>query len=223
MIKGAIFDIDGTIIDSMEIWHNLGKDYLNNLGIKAEENLGDILFELTLDMGVQYIIDNYDLDKSKEEVMNEISNLAIDYYINRSELKTNAKEILEYLYEKDIKMVVASSTERYCLEKAFKRLDIDRYFERIFTCPETGKTKSYPDIFIEAENYLSVPRENIWVFEDALYSINTAKKLGFKIVGIYDEISKNDQDEIIEKSDIYGKDLESVLIEIKKILENRYQ
>ncbi len=204
-MKGIIFDVDGTIIDSMPLWYNSGARYLKSIGVEPEKNLGDILFKMTLDLGVDYIIENYDIDKTKEEVSKGIRDVIEDFYINHSELKDGAREILEYFKEREIEMVVATSTEREYVEAAFKRLGIEDYFSRIYTCSEVGKCKSEPDIFMEAVSFLGTPIKETWVFEDGLYSIKTAKKEGFKIVGVYDEVSSHEQDEIKEYSDIYLK------------------
>lgn len=209
-IEGAIFDVDGTIIDSMPLWHNCGEKYLNSIGITPKENLGDILFEMTLEKGIDYIIKEYKLEKTKEEIYKEIGDIVEDFYINRSKLKSGVKEILEYFKNRNVKMVIATSTERKYIEKAFKRLDILKYFDKIFTCDEVGKCKSEPDIFFEALKYLETPKNKTWVFEDALYSIKTIKEMGLKVFGIYDEISRKYQKEIKNISDIYLISLEDI-------------
>lgn len=113
-------------------------------------------------------------------------------------------------------MVVATSTDRVHAEAALKRTGIYDYFERIFTCSEVGEGKSKPDIYEEAAAELGTKRTATWVFEDALYAIKTAKKAGFRTVGLYDETSKKEQEKIRGTADIYLKEIEEFPLEIEE-------
>ena len=105
-------------------------------------------------------------------------------------------------------MSVATSTDRYCIEGAFNHLGIMDYFDVILTCSEVGKSKENPDIFFEAVSVMKTPIEYTWLFEDGLYSMKTAKREGFRVVGVYDSVSEKDQEEIRRVADVYLTRLE---------------
>ena len=118
MISGAIFDVDGTLLDSMPVWHNCGVRYLKSIGIEAEPGLGDFLFTQTNESGAVYMVDHYGLDIPPEEVAEGMSRDMENYYFNQPAMKEGAAEILERFSEEGIPMTVATSTDRYLLEGA---------------------------------------------------------------------------------------------------------
>lgn len=207
MIKGAIFDVDGTLLDTMPVWTNSGATYLASLGIEAEEGLGDKLFTMTVTMGAEYLKENYKLPMSIAEIAKGINGVVEGFYLEKAPFKPGARELLERMKAAGIPMTIATSTDRYCIDGAFERLGYKDYFDGIFTCTEVGASKSKPDIFYAAQKVLKTPVEETWLFEDGLYSIKTAKAEGFKIVGVYDGVSEADQEEIKAYSDVYVRDL----------------
>ncbi|MGF6375952.1 HAD superfamily hydrolase (TIGR01509 family) [Clostridiales Family XIII bacterium PM5-7] len=207
MIKGAIFDVDGTLLDTMHLWHDSGARYLQSIGITAEPGLGDKLFAMTVDMGAHYLIREYDLQLPHEEVKRSINAIVETPYIETATFRPGGLELLKAMKAENIPMTVATSTGKPFITGVFQRLGIMDYFEELFTCPEMGVSKSDPFIFHEAAKAMGTKPEETWLFEDGLYSIKTAKAAGFKVVGIYDEVSKADQEEIKALSDIYVREL----------------
>lgn len=203
LMDGAIFDVDGTIIDSMETWHGCGVRYLRSIGIEAEPGLSDFLFTQTNETGAIYMVEHYGLDREPSEVADGMNREMERYYLNDAELKDGALELLNRLRDAGIPMTVATSTERFCIEGAFRKLDLTDYFMKIFTCTEVGATKSDPRIFFEAAKLMGSRPENTWVFEDGLYAIETAVKAGFKTVAVYDSISAGDWDKMKELAAAY--------------------
>ena len=112
MGKGAIFDADGTLIDSMPIWEDAGARFLAGLGIKAEENLGDILFRMSIDEGAAYLKKAYKLDMTEEEVKKGELGVINDFYVNRVQAKDGAREFLMELSARRIPMYIATSSNR---------------------------------------------------------------------------------------------------------------
>lgn len=202
MIEGAIFDVDGTLFDSMGVWHNCGVRFLAKLGIEAEPGLGDFLFTQTNETGAIYMVDKYHLDMAPEEVAAGMSEDMENYYFNNASLKDGAAELLDRFQAEGIPMTVASSTDRYLLEAAFDRLDLNRYFAGILSCGDLGTTKSDPLVFNKAAEMIGTPAEGTWVFEDGLYAIRTAAGAGYKTVAVYDELSRDDFDEMKELADV---------------------
>lgn len=203
--KAVIFDVDGTLLDSMYVWKNAGEKYLNNLDIKAESNLGDRLFAMSLEGAADYIRENYHLNESRELIIAQVIQLVEEEYFYNIPLKSGVEQFLKFLEENNIPMAVATSSDRRVVEAAFKRLGIFDYFSKIFTCSETGAGKDKPDIYYRAAEYLGYPPEKIWVFEDALHAAQTAKNAGFYVTGIYDS-SCTEQEKLKKLADIYIKE-----------------
>ena len=207
MIDGVIFDVDGTLLDTMPVWHDAGARFLATLGIQAEPGLGDLLFEETVETGAQYLIDHYGLSMSIPEIARGIDEQVEQFYFREADFKPGARELLQQMYDAGIHLTVATSTHRNCIEAAFDRLGIRGMFEGIFTCSEVGATKNNPAIFYAAEDCMQTQPEYTWVFEDGLYAIRTAEAAGFRTVGIYDPVSEKDRAEIIRTADFYYESL----------------
>lgn len=203
MISGVIFDVDGVLLNSMPVWENLGELYLNRLGIEAEKELGKILFTMSLEEGARYLIEQYGLDKTPEEIITGLNREVQDFYERRVPLKEGVRQFLQEFRERKVPMVIATSGDRKNAEAALKRLKILPYFQGIFTCSEIGSSKSQPDIYHAAALQLDTEPSRTWVFEDALHALKTAKQAGFRTVGVYDKASDRDLAQIWKTADIY--------------------
>ena len=131
--KAVIFDVDGTLLDSMYVWKNAGEKYLDSLDIEAEPDLGDRLFAMSLEGAADYIRENYHLNESREAIIAQVIQLVETEYFYNIPLKSGAERFLKLLKENNIPMAVATSSDRRVVEAAFKRLGIFDYFGRIFT------------------------------------------------------------------------------------------
>ena len=209
MIKGAIFDVDGTVLDSMTIWEHAGEVYLKNLGIEPEAELGQRTFAMSMEEGAQYLKDTYGLSKSIAGILDDINGVIREFYCYRAPLKPGIRDYLDGLWEKGIRITVATSTDRPLIEAAFARLGIADYFEQIFTCSEVGIGKQQPEIYHRAAAVMgTVPGETL-VFEDALHAIETADKAGYQTVGVYDAFSLAKQEKIKELVKLYLMNFEN--------------
>ena len=130
-----------------------------------------------------------------------------DYYFDEAPLKDGALDLLKRMKSAGVKISAATSTDRYCIDGAFKRLGLYEYFDAVLTCRELDTTKASPDIFFEAVTQMETDIPLTWVFEDGLYAIKTARREGFRTVGIYDTISEADQENIVKYADFYYKSL----------------
>lgn len=202
-IKGAIFDLDGTLLDSMSIWRNMADDYLRSQNIKPKDDLFDVVRAMSLADTAVYFREEYGIMKSDEQMMSEINANVEYFYNNVAEKKEFVIEFLDLLKEKDVKMCIATATDRYLVKPALKRTGLDGYFDKIFTCTECDSGKDRPDIFLAALSYLGTPIEDTYVFEDSLFAIESAKKAGFPTVGVYDRFSDYQIEEVKERSDIF--------------------
>ena len=214
MIGGAIFDVDGTLLDSMPVWHGCGVRYLKSIGIEAEPGLSEFLFTQTNETGAVYMVEHYGLDRTPEEVADGMNREMERFYESEALPKHGAVELLDRLAEQRVPMTVATSTDRYLVEKAFDRLGLGKYFMAVLTCTDVGATKSEPLIFEEAAEIMGAAPGNTWVFEDGLYAIKTAHDAGFKTAAVFDEISGRDWDEMVKIADINVNDLSELIREV---------
>ena len=203
MIKSAIFDVDGTLLDSMEIWDNAGERYLSSVGKTAEK-----LCDMSLTEGAEYMKKQYALSFSTDEIVSGVLKIIEDFYFYEVGLKNNAKEILQFLKSNNIKMIIATSSDKTHIKKAFERLGILKYFTDIVTCSQIGKGKTSPDIYLACADKLGTAPSETLVFEDAVFAAETAHKAGFKTVGVYDESSRNDKNRIKAVCDYYADSFE---------------
>jgi len=217
MIKGVIFDIDGVILDSMPVWDKAGEMFLLNLGIQPEEGLAETLFCMSMSEGAKYLKERYRLDMNEDEIINGVNETIKDFYAHQVQLKEGVDQFLSGIRQHGIKIVAATSCDRPVFERALERLNVIRYFDRIFTSTEIGAGKVKPDIYIAAAEHMGTLQDETWVFEDALYAIKTVKNAGFKTVGVYDDSSKADWEEIKKISDLYFIKLDDVYTFLEKV------
>lgn len=206
MIRGAIFDIDGTLLDSMEIWQVAGIRYLDSIHVEPEPGLSEILYPMTIEEGVAYVKGHYHLEQSEEEITHGLLMIVRDFYYEEVEAKKDVKKFLQKLQDDHIPMNVATAGYKEYAEAALARLNMDHYFQDILTCSELGKGKQEPEIYLQCAAALGRKPEEIAVFEDAGYAIETAKKVGFITVGIRDMSNGEDWQQIKEIADYVLED-----------------
>jgi len=213
-IKGAIFDLDGTLIDSMWVWGDVARRYIESHGATPRPGFREALRTLNTREEAQYYIDEYGVNLPVEEVMAGRDNMMLDFISNEVELKQGVIKVLDALKERGVKMCIATATERRLVEPSIKRHNLTGYFERIFTCTEENTSKKSPDIYIRAAEFLGTDINETLVVEDALYAMKTAKKAGFVVTGVYDKVSDDEQEEIKATCDFYCIHLDEMLKEL---------
>lgn len=206
---GAIWDVDGTLLDSMAIWDRAGELYLRKKGKPAETGLADALNCMSMEEGASYMKTAYGLTDSVGEIVAGVAEVIEDFYRNEVMLKQDVIKFLTKMQELQAEMVIATTGDGKLVEAAFERLGILGFFNKIFTCTEVGAGKTSPDIFFAAAAYLDMEPEQIWVFEDALYAARTAKNAGFRVAGVYDESGREQREELERISDVYLQDMNS--------------
>lgn len=205
MINGAIFDADGTLLDSMSLWKSLGRRYLEARNIKAEAAIDDILYPMTLFESSSYIKSISKSADSTEKITADMLSLIGNDYRCHVKLKDGVEAYLKYLYRLGIPMVIASAGDRALLTAAFKRLHILGYFRDILTCDKTGLSKSDGGLYLAAAQLIGTSPELTAVFEDAPYCVLAAKKAGFVTVAVEDISSTSSQFIIKSTADFYIK------------------
>ena len=186
MIKGAIFDVDGTLLDSMVIWENLGKEYLKSVGAVPRDDLRDALRPLSCSQSAHYMKNEYSLPFSVQKITNDIKAMISEFYNHEAKLKEGVRELLEHLNCLGIKICIATASDAHLIKTALEREEVLHYFDKIFTCEEIGKSKSYPDVYEAALSHIGCSKDECMVFEDSYHALCTAKKAGFRVSGVYD-------------------------------------
>ena len=202
MLKGAIFDFDGTLVDSMFIWDTIGEDYLRSLGKEPHEDLKETFMTLSLEEAAEYYRTHYGVTLSVKEIVNGVNTMVEGIYRTRVALKQGVADFLAQLKENGARMCIATVTDRYLVEETLDRLGILQYFSEIFTCAEVGYGKDKPIIYRKALEHLDTAKNETYVFEDSLFALKTAKADGFATVGVYDR-HENRQDNLKNLADYY--------------------
>ena len=202
MIKGAIFDLDGTLLDSMFIWDTIGEEYLRSLGKEPHEDLKETFMTLTLEEAAVYYREHYGVSLSVKEIVDGVNAMVEQTYRTKVTLKPGIAEYLAWLKENGVRMCVATVTDRYLVEETLERLGVRHYFSEIFTCAEVGFGKDKPVIYQKALEHLETEKRDTYVFEDMLFALNTAKADGFPTIGVYDRHEAH-QDDLKELADYY--------------------
>lgn len=201
-IKGAIFDMDGTLLESMGVWHTLRHRALIALGVQPKEDFLEAVKGMNAQQQMEYIKKEYNTDFSAVGMDELINQCLTEFYRKEAGLKEGILEFLELLKQQGIPMVVASATNLPLVEIALEAQGIRHYFTEIYTCPTVGHNKHEPYIYECSMERIGCSKENVVVFEDALYAIRTCKKAGFVVAGMKDAYEAA-QDEVKAVSDVY--------------------
>ena len=183
----AIFDMDGTLVDSMGYWQSLEREFLVSKGVT--DNLEDILEQtkpLTFPEAVAFFSEHCELDGTPEQLANDILSLMEEHYRNDVTLKPGVIPYLDRLKEQGIPMCVASATPRHLVELCLEKLGLSHYFSFLLSCVDVGAGKRQPDVFLEAARRLGAQPGETAVYEDSVYAVRTAHAAGFYVVAIHD-------------------------------------
>lgn len=202
-MQGAIFDVDGTLLDSMFIWETIGEDYLRHRGITPKPDTHEILKPLSLAQAAAYFQATFGLSESISEIIAEVNQLIEEYYQTSLMLKPGVKEFLQILQQNQVKMCIATATDQHLVEAALKRNGILSYFIEVFTCSQVGAGKDHPKIFLDAWQALGTAKQATFVFEDAIHAIETAKAADFPVVAVYEPAYQKHQKTIQGLADYY--------------------
>lgn len=202
-IKAAIFDLDGTLIDSMWVWEKIDIDYLKIRGIDLPHDLRDHIAHLSFDETAKYFKNRFNLPDTLDEIKSEWNEMALHEYSSNIGLKPGVIKFLEKLKNKNIKIALATSNSQLLLELALKNNEIYHYFDSITTTSEVSRGKDHPDIYLLAAKKLNTKPENCLVFEDILPAVKSARSVGMKVVGVKDTAASHQEAEIIAFSSIF--------------------
>lgn len=214
-ISGAIFDMDGTLLNSMQIWTCIGERYLATKGLLPKEDINYIFLNNKLSYSINYVKKQYELEESEEQILAEARELLRKFYMEEMTIKNHVFEFLTAMKADGVKMCVATATDAPLAELALKKAGIFDFFEAVYSCHTVGKSKEVPDIYEISLEHLGTSKSETFVFEDALYAATTAKKAAFPVIGIYDSTEKK-QEQLKELVDSYYENYQQLLLNYHK-------
>lgn len=212
MTEGIIFDLDGTLIDSMKVWSEVDRKFFRIHNAVPPEDISETVKKMTIQESSEYLRDNFFPQMTWQEISEEIQQLVRHEYYENIPLKKGVVETLDKLDSLNIPYGVATATYPDMAEAVLKRHKIYDRMKFILTQREVAAGKESPDIFIEAAKIMNISDfSKCIVAEDSLHSIETAKKAGFFVCGVYDETSEYLKEEIEKKCDVYIKNMPEIL------------
>lgn len=194
--QAAIFDLDGTILDSMPIWNNLGTAFLQAKGIAPEPDVTQALSVMSLSQAAEYLRRHYALSETPEKLVDQISDFIAGFYRTSIPPKPGVRTVLQQLRARGLPLAVATATERELAVAALKRLSLLPYFSHILSCSRESQGKQSPQVYLRAADLLGAPPACTLVFEDAPHAVMTAVQAGFPVIAIADESAREQQKQI---------------------------
>lgn len=183
---GAIFDCDGTLVDSMGVWRELEGSLVESVGRELTDQERSAIAPMTIPECGIYFHDQLGVGESPAAVVDYINDFMYDYYAHRTSLRPGARAFLTDLAALGVPMTIASSTPHALLEAAFDAAGVSSLFRAILSVDDVGASKRDPLIFETAREAMGTAKALTWGFEDSIYAVNTLKQAGFKTVGVYD-------------------------------------
>ena len=214
-ISGAIFDCDGTLLDSMYMWDGLFIRLLESYGIEHTPEFLAQLEAMTLPDTSNMLHERYGAGASAQEIIDRVHAFALHEYDTNIKEMPGARAFVESLAAEGIPMIVASSTTSSVVRHAMDHFGMGGYFNDVICTAEVrdGRDKDFPDVYLEALSRLGTPLEETWVFEDAPFAVRASRRAGFHVAGIHNDHDGRDPEFIRAWSDIYSENYESISLE----------
>lgn len=202
--------MDGTLIDSMPMWRNLGFQLLLSRGIQPRPEFENAMKPLMLREACVYCKTEYGLTESIQDLVEECWARVGSFYTHEVRPLPGVLAFLERQKALGTRLFIATATDRSYADIALKTTGLDCYFEGMLTCPEIGAGKNQPDVYEQSLAMMGCRKEDAVVFEDALYAMRTAKKAGFRVAAVHDPAITEDHTEIRALADYYIETYETL-------------
>lgn len=209
--KAIIFDMDGTLVDSMWMWHQIDIDYLGRFGIELPDHLQESIEGMSFSETAVYFKNRFGLPDSLEKIKEDWNKMAYDLYCHHVPVKDGVLEFLQFLKQNHYKLGIATSNSRELVDSTFQALHLHHYFDCIMTACEVNKGKPAPDIYLGVAKKLDVPASSCLVFEDIIPGILAGKAAGMKVCAVEDAYSSPIKKEKIKASDYFINDYYELL------------
>lgn len=202
-IEAVIFDLDGSLVDSMWMWRDIDIEYLGRYGIECPLDIQAAIEGMSFSETAVYFKERFGIPDSLDEIKRTWNEMARDKYLHEVPFKEGIPEFLDICKKKGIKLGIATSNSRELVEEIAKVHGLNDYFGCIMTACEVSKGKPAPDIYLEVAKRLNVKSENCLVFEDIVHGIMAGKSAGMIVCAVEDEYSIYQRKEKEELADYY--------------------
>lgn len=212
-IDAVIFDMDGTLIDSMWIWKSIDIEYLKRFGITMPDDLQKSVEGMSFSETAAYFKNRFQLSDSLDQIKEDWNQMAWEKYNSEVPLKEGVLELLQYLKRTNRKMGIATSNSRELVDLVIDKLGVKEYFHSIRTSCEVEKGKPSPDIYLLVAKDLQVDPSRCLVFEDVVQGVMAGKNANMKVCAVYDKHSEKDDQEKKKLADYYVTSMKEILLE----------
>lgn len=219
-VDAVIFDMDGTLIDSMWIWPDIDQVYLERYDLTQPEDFHQAMEGMSYREVAQYFLDTFpSLPRTREEIMEDWTQMAYERYMTQVPLKTGAGEFIQRMRKMGKKIGIATSNGRRLVDDTLEALKITDLFDSVRTACEVASGKPAPDVYLLVAKDMGVAPERCLVFEDVPMGILAGKNAGMKVCAVEDDFSKPQEKKKRELADYYIQDYQDIINETYEVLK----
>lgn len=216
--KAIIFDLDGTLMDSMWLWDDIDIEYLGRYGYTPPDDLQKEIEGMGFTETACYFKKRFDLPDTVEEIKREWNRMAYEKYAKEVPLKKGVKNFLKKINEQGLKIGIASSNSRELIMASLRSNGVADYFDCITTSCDVPKGKPAPDVYLRVSDTLGVTPKDCLVFEDVPNGILAGKNAGMEVCAVEDEYSIDQQGEIKKLADYYIRSYDEIFEKTYEVL-----
>ncbi len=209
--KACLFDMDGTLLDSMYVWEKVDENFFSLFGREVPPNLQQEIGGMSFTETAEYIKNQYQISMTGEEIRDVWNRLATEEYANHVCFKPGALLFLQYCKEHGLKTAICTSNSRELLEAANSHLGLSNYIDIFVTACEVNRGKPFPDVYLAAAEKLSVKPEDCLCFEDILPGVQAGRNAGMEVCAVEDAHAALDRCQIMETAQLYITDYHVLL------------
>ena len=198
---GVIFDCDGTLLDSMDVWREVEDELARRAGAQLTDADKDELTTLNIPEAGAFFHDRFGLGAAADDVVRMMDELMLDYYRNRAHERPGALVFVRALVERGVRVSVASSSPQKYLQAGLERAGFAPYVGLVVSVDDVSSSKREPKVYDHTRRLMGTPLETTWGFEDSAYALRTLRGAGYRTVGIYDRDDAGTHEELRANAD----------------------